>query len=113
GTHIAAGELTADKLAIGLGGNLLYNPIFANNADGWSLYQNTNVVNANSGININNNSEGNWQGKEYLAGENQYRWQPPMKSATLPEQRFGGIYQDIKLVAGNWYLLSGFVAAHR
>ena len=113
GTHIAAGELTADKLAIGLGGNLLYNPIFANNADGWSLYQNTNVVNANSGININNNSEGNWQGKEYLAGENQYRWQPSMKSATLPEQRFGGIYQDIKLVAGNWYLLSGFVAAHR
>ncbi|MBF4102567.1 hypothetical protein INT80_06490 [Gallibacterium anatis] len=45
------------------GGNLLYNPIFANNADGWSLYQNTNVVNANSGININNNSEGSWQGK--------------------------------------------------
>lgn len=33
--HMAAGEVTADKLAIGLGGNLLYNPIFANNAYGW------------------------------------------------------------------------------
>lgn len=33
--HLAAGQITADKLAIGLGGNLLYNPIFANNAYGW------------------------------------------------------------------------------
>ena len=34
--HVAAGELTTDKLAIGLGGNLLYNPILANNAYGYS-----------------------------------------------------------------------------
>lgn len=34
--HMAAGQITADKLAIGLGGNLLYNPIFDNNAYGWS-----------------------------------------------------------------------------
>ena len=33
--HMAAGQITADKMAIGLGGNLLYNPIFANNAYGW------------------------------------------------------------------------------
>ena len=33
--HMAAGQITADKLAIGLGGNLLYNPIFANDAYGW------------------------------------------------------------------------------
>lgn len=33
--HMAAGQITADKLAIGLGGNLLYNPIFDNNAYGW------------------------------------------------------------------------------
>lgn len=26
--HMAAGQITADKLAIGLGGNLLYNPVF-------------------------------------------------------------------------------------
>lgn len=34
--HMAAGQITADKMAIGLGGNLLYNPIFDNNAYGWS-----------------------------------------------------------------------------
>lgn len=34
--HIQAGQISTDKLAIGLGGNLLYNPIFANNAYGWS-----------------------------------------------------------------------------
>src|SRR5699024_11961635 len=44
GTHIAAGELTADKLAIGLGGNLLYNPIFANNADGWRSEEHTSEL---------------------------------------------------------------------
>ena len=33
--HMAAGQITADKMAIGLGGNLLYNPIFDNNAYGW------------------------------------------------------------------------------
>ena len=33
--HMAAGQITADKLAIGLGGNLLYNPIFDNSAYGW------------------------------------------------------------------------------
>ncbi len=34
--HMAAGQITADKMAIGLGGNLLYNPIFDNNAYGWA-----------------------------------------------------------------------------
>lgn len=33
--HMAAGQITADKMAIGLGGNLLYNPIFDNNGYGW------------------------------------------------------------------------------
>lgn len=34
--HMAAGQITADKMAIGLGGNLLYNPIFDNNGYGWA-----------------------------------------------------------------------------
>lgn len=33
--HMAAGQITADKMAIGLGGNLLYNPIFDNGTYGW------------------------------------------------------------------------------
>lgn len=33
--HIASDQITADKLAIGVGGNILPNPLFANNAEGW------------------------------------------------------------------------------
>lgn len=33
--HIAASQITGEKLALGLGGNLLKNPIFANNSQGW------------------------------------------------------------------------------
>lgn len=33
--HLAAGEITGDKLAIGLGGNIISNPIFADGKAGW------------------------------------------------------------------------------
>lgn len=33
--HIAATQITGEKLALGLGGNLLKNPLFAGNSDGW------------------------------------------------------------------------------
>lgn len=33
--HIAATQITGDKLALGLGGNLLKNPLFTGNSDGW------------------------------------------------------------------------------
>lgn len=33
--HIAASQITGEKLALGLGGNLLKNPLFTGNSDGW------------------------------------------------------------------------------
>lgn len=36
GKHIKAGSITADKVLIGQGGNLLSNPDFANGAEGWA-----------------------------------------------------------------------------
>lgn len=45
--HMAAGQITADKMAIGLGGNLLYNPILANNAHGF--YENRGNGNLETG----------------------------------------------------------------
>lgn len=33
--HIAATQITGEKLALGLGGNLLHNPLFTGNSDGW------------------------------------------------------------------------------
>lgn len=110
--HLAAGQVTADRLAIGLGGNLLYNPIFANNADGWTRWEDSNmIVTPNSGVEINRKT-GLWQGNEYLPAENQYRWQTSVRSQTV-QTRFGGIYQDVNLIQGQWYILSGFVASHR
>lgn len=45
--HIASDQITGDKLAIGLGGNLLPNPLFANNSDGWYgfVYHNNELEN--------------------------------------------------------------------
>ncbi|MEG9531544.1 hypothetical protein [Mannheimia indoligenes] len=92
---------------------MLQNPIFANNAHGWSRYEATTTgLNANNGLAINN-ATGQYQGNEYLPTENQYRWQPSFTTYPNSETRFGGIYQDIKLVANTWYILSGYVAAHR
>ena len=33
--HIATSQITGEKLALGLGGNLLKNPLFVNNSEGW------------------------------------------------------------------------------
>lgn len=33
--HIATTQITGEKLALGLGGNLLHNPLFTGNSDGW------------------------------------------------------------------------------
>lgn len=109
--HLAAGQISADKLAIGLGGNLLYNPIFSNNADGWHRYEDNTIATANSGVEINS-AKGMYQGNEYLPAENQYKWSPAIK-AQSKSTRVGGIYQDVNVVKGQWYILSGFIAAHR
>ncbi|WP_423776310.1 phage tail protein, partial [Actinobacillus porcinus] len=109
--HIQAGQISADKLAIGLGGNLLQNPLFANNAYAWTRYEATTTgVNANNGVAINRET-GAYQGNEYLPTENQYRWQPSFSTYPTTEVRFAGIYQDVKLVANTWYILSCYVAS--
>ena len=36
--HIAANQITGEKLALGLGGNLLKNPLFTGNSEGWHSF---------------------------------------------------------------------------
>ncbi|VTX61567.1 host specificity protein J [Haemophilus parainfluenzae] len=109
--HMAAGQVTADKLAIGLGGNLLYNPIFANNGNGWTMYVETqNIDNANWGFNRN---AGLWNGNGYLDTENQFRWQKYRKNTNNGDVRLGGLYQDIALVKDKYYCFSAYVGGHR
>lgn len=109
--HMAAGQVTADKLAIGLGGNLFYNPIFANNGNGWTMYVDTqNIDNADWGFNSN---AGIWNGNGYLDTENQFRWQRDRKNTINGSVRLGGLYQDLKLVKDKYYCFSAYVGGHR
>ena len=109
--HLAAGEISADKLAIGLGGNLFQNPIFANNGNGWTLYVNTSQI-ANAGWSFNRNT-GDYQGYGYLETENQFHWQTARTNSDTSNVRFGGLYQDLKLVKGRYYCFSAYVGGHR
>ena len=109
--HLAAGEVSADKLAIGLGGNLFQNPIFANNGNGWTLYVNTSQI-ANAGWSFNRNT-GDYQGYGYLETENQFHWQTARTNSDTSNVRFGGLYQDLKLVKGRYYCFSAYVGGHR
>lgn len=109
--HFAAGEISADKLAIGLGGNLFQNPIFANNGNGWTLYVNTSQI-ANAGWSFNRNT-GDYQGYGYLETENQFHWQTARTNSDTSNVRFGGLYQDLKLVKGRYYCFSAYVGGHR
>ena len=109
--HIQAGQISTDKLAIGLGGNLLYNPIFANNGNGWTLYVNTSQI-ANAGWSFNRNT-GDHQGYSYLETENQFHWQAARTNSDTSNVRFGGLYQDLKLVKGRYYCFSAYVGGHR
>ena len=109
--HLAAGEVTADKLAIGLGGNLFQNPIFANNGNGWTLYVNTSQI-PNAGWSFNRNT-GDFQGYGYLETENQFHWEVARTNSNISNVRFGGLYQDLKLVKGHYYCFSAYVGGHR
>ena len=109
--HLAVGEISADKLAIGLGGNLFQNPIFANNGNGWTLYVNTSQI-ANAGWSFNQNT-GDYQGYGYLETENQFHWQTARTNSDTSNVRFGGLYQDLKLVKGRYYCFSAYVGGHR
>lgn len=109
--HFVAGEISADKLAIGLGGNFFQNPIFANNGNGWTLYVNPSQI-ANAGWSFNRNT-GDHQGYSYLETENQFHWQAARTNSDTSNVRFGGLYQDLKLVKGRYYCFSAYVGGHR
>ena len=114
--HMAAGQITADKLAIGLGGNLLYNPVFFpdNNGKpfGWKDVQTPygnfpmgdfRLDHENSGfsgdffhgIDPNTDRCVNWLN----TGTGYYAW-------TV------SIAQDIKLIPNKNYIFSFYSAVH-
>lgn len=111
--HMAAGQVTADKLAIGLGGNLFYNPIFANPTNGvphgWTL----------SEVGLENNQKGErrcFQDPDYglkrggyLPNENVVRFH---NRRTNNSSTRTGIYQNVPVTANNWYIVSAYMGNH-
>lgn len=108
--HLAAGQVTADKLAIGLGGNLLYNPIFANNGYGWNTFFNNNAT----GTHIAHQRSDTWGNLSYLPNENIFTGSFDVSNASIANgARVGGVYINVPVVAGKWYMLSCYVGCHR
>lgn len=109
--HMAAGQITADKLAIGLGGNLLYNPIFANvQSNGLpyscSWWGNSTALNLRAGSKQANDA---WGLTYYLPEENQLIFSIDgdlSASATVA-------MQSAPCLAGKWYILSAYIGIHR
>ena len=109
--HMAAGQITADKLAIGLGGNLLYNPIFANVQSnglpyGCSWWGNSAATNIRAS---SKQADDTWGLTYYLPNENQLLFSidgDSSASATVS-------MQSTPCIAEKWYILSAYIGVHR
>lgn len=103
--HIASGEVSTDKLAVGLGGNLLYNPIFSNEGEGWGTgaYWGSN---GNVRVEYRNASTGGaYHANDTLQGENVL----VMNTSAVKGRDFGygdPFYTVVKVNAGQWYIFS-------
>ena len=114
--HMAASQITADKLAIGLGGNLLYNPIFANNAYGW-LHFNAKGGDWNNCPTTSAFGRGYHKDDFNPKGEQTEEWRLITISGT--QTQFNtladrGSWVDIcrqfvNVVADKWYIVSAYV----
>lgn len=110
--HMAAGQITADKLAIGLGGNLLYNPIFANPVNGvpsgWDLIE---EVPQNHRGSRECFQDPDWGLKRngYLPTENVIRYYNTRYSGTQRTL----LSQRVPLNPNQWYIFSAYMGNHR
>nr|DAP77031.1 MAG TPA: tail protein [Caudoviricetes sp.] len=114
--HMAAGQITADKMAIGLGGNLLYNPIFDNNGYGWFGFGATGGDWA--GCPVPSAFERTYNKNQYFPkGEKNEAWRLIAINGT--SQQFNALIdkgawldvsrQFVNVVANKWYIASVYV----
>ena len=114
--HMAAGQITADKMAIGLGGNLLYNPIFDNNGYGWFGFGATGGDWA--GCPVPSAFERTYNKNQYFPkGEKNEAWRLIAINGTSPQFNTlidKGAWLDVSrqfvnVVANKWYIASVYV----
>ena len=109
--HMAAGQITADKLAIGLGGNLLYNPVFFpdNNGKpfGWKYAQASGSY-FNNRILMQLAHENSGLGNDYFSGvdPNTDRCLAWVYVGKGDDALAVSISQDAKLIPGKSYIFS-------
>ena len=108
--HMAAGEVTADKLAIGLGGNLFYNPIFANPTNGvphgWTLFEGGLENNQKGERRCFQDPDYGLKKGGYLPNENVVRFH---NRRTNNSSTRTGIHQNVPVTANNWYIVSAYM----
>ena len=111
--HLQAGQISTDKLAVGLGGNLLYNPIFANPTNGvphgWNGSTNVPADKLGERQCIQDPDWGLLKGG-YLPNENVVRWN---NRRTGNSSTRSGISQNIAINGNTWYMLSAYMGNHR
>lgn len=111
--HMAAGQITADKMAIGLGGNLFYNPIFANPTDGvpdgWTLYESGLTDSQKGERRCFQDPDYGFRKGGYLPNENIVRFHNRRTGNTSTRT---GISQNVAVNADSWYMVSAYMGNH-
>ncbi len=111
--HLQAGQISTDKLAIGLGGNLLYNPIFANPTNGiphgWTLFEGGLTANQKGERQCIQDPDWGLQKGGYLPNENVVRFH---NRRTNNSSTRTGISQNVAVNADSWYMVSAYMGNH-
>lgn len=119
--HLSAGQITADKLAVGLGGNLLHNPIFAPASGlnvapyGWKYSVGTDKITLDGQkVYLRNNADKDWGlATGGLPNETVFSMRFPTTATTDYQGCCGWFWQDVNVLAGQRYIASVWLAAHR
>ena len=113
GDLVVAGSVTRDKLSSGGGGNLFYNPIFANPTngvpDGWTLVENGLPADKKGERRCFQDPDYGLKKGGYLPNENVVRFH---NRRTNNSSTRTGIYQNVPVTANNWYIVSAYMGNH-
>lgn len=111
--HLAVAEITADKFASGLGGNLLYNPIFANNGYGWTI-SNGNYTGGTIARNYIGQGTADFTLKNSISSEERMVKLQFTETITTPKNQWADVIrQKIRLIPNQWYMFSAYTRSYR
>ena len=111
GDLVVAGSVTRDKLSSGSGGNLLYNPIFANVVGdglphGCSWWGNSTALNLRAS---SKQADDNWGLTYYLPNENQLLFSIDGNSSASATVAM----KSVPCIGNKWHILSAYMGIHR